>query len=162
MYCFCIYLIDNQFEEEYRNIYKVAFKTDQSFETSLYKYYMVPVKFFKDYTIAIESEASIEVCCCIYDEYHNTDTDFSTIPQLTYQCFGDLQFKTPVLYTKLQKLNSLLLDPTNAQNDLCQQEDNLKLILKVPVNNNSSIVILEGDYTAYNDTIARATAMEKT
>ena len=31
------------------------------------------------------------------------------------------------------------------------QEDNLKLILKVPVENTSSIVILEGDYTSYND-----------
>jgi hypothetical protein len=114
---------------------------------------MVPVKFFKDYTIAIDSSASIEVCCCIYDEYHNKDADFSSIPKLTYQCFGDLQFKTPVLYTKLQNLNGLLLDPANELNDLCQQEDNLKLILKIPANNNSSIVILEGDYTRYNDIV---------
>lgn len=135
------------------NNYEVKFKTDQSFETALYKYYMVPVKFFKDYTIAIDSSASVEVCCCIYDEYHNKDEDFSSIPKLTYQCFGDLQFKTPVLYTKLQNLNGLLLDPLNEMNDLCQQEDNLKLILKIPANNNSSIVILEGDYTQYNDTI---------
>ncbi len=136
---------------EVGNNYKVKFKTDQSFETALYKYYMVPVKFFRDYTIAIDSSASIEVCCCIYDEYHNKDEDFSSIPKLTYQCFGDLQFKTPVLYTQLQNLNGLLLDPLNEMNDLCQQEDNLKLILKIPANNNSSIVILEGDYTTYND-----------
>ena len=134
------------------NNYEVKFKTDQSLETALYKYYMVPVKFFKNYTIAIDSSAGIEVCCCIYDEYHNKDNDFIEIPKLTYQCFGDLQFKTPVLYTKLQNLNSLLLDPKNAENDLCQQEENLKLILKIPANNNSSIVILEGDYTRYNDT----------
>lgn len=140
------------------NNYEVKFKTDQSFETALYKYYMVPVKFFKDYTIAIDSSASIEVCCCIYDEYHNKDADFSSIPKLTYQCFGDLQFKTPVLYTKLQNLNGLLLDPLNAMNDLCQQEDNLKLILKIPANNNSSIVILEGDYTRYNDTVTSKVA----
>ena len=141
------------------NNYEVKFKTDQSLETALYKYYMVPVKFFKNYTIAIDSSASIEVCCCIYDEYHNKDNDFIEIPKLTYQCFGDLQFKTPVLYTKLQNLNSLLLDPEHAENDLCQQEDNLKLILKIPANNNSSIVILEGDYTKYNDSAAK-TGME--
>ena len=134
-----------------QNGYEVKFKTDQSFETTLYKYYMVPVKFFKNYTIAIDSEASIEVCCCVYDEYQNKDADFADIPKLTYQCFGDMQFKKPVLYTKLQNLNHLLLDPTVNENDVSQQEDNLKLILKVPVNNNSSIVILEGDYTAYND-----------
>ena len=137
------------------NNYEVKFKTDQSLEAALYKYYMVPVKFFKNYTIAIDSSASIEVCCCIYDEYHNKDNDFAEIPKLTYQCFGDLQFKAPVLYTKLQNLNSLLLDPENAENDLCQQEDNLKLILKIPANNNSSIVILEGDYTKYNDSVAK-------
>ena len=135
----------------------VKFKTDQSFETSLYKYYMIPVKFFKDYTIAIDSEASIEVCCCIYDEYHNSDEDFIKIPQLTYQCFGDLQFKKPVLYSKLQKLNDILLDPQYTANDLSQQEDSLKLILKVPINNKSSIVVLEGDYTHYNDSVAKPT-----
>lgn len=138
--------------------YEVKFKTDQSFETTLYKYYMVPVKFFKNYTIAIESTTSIEVCCCIYDEYHDQELDFTNIPKLTYQCFSDLQFNTPVLYTKLQNLNELLLDPQKDTNDLCQQEDNLKLILKVPVNNNSSIVILEGDYTRYNDSIAKSSA----
>ena len=142
-----VFKLDNNSESGY----EVKFKTDQSFETALYKYYMVPVKFFKNYTIAIESEASIEVCCCIYDEYHNTNVDFSEIPQLTYQCFGDMQFKSPVLYTQLQNLNNILLNPENDQNDLCQQEDNLKLILKIPVNNKSSIVILEGDYTTYND-----------
>jgi hypothetical protein len=133
------------------NNYSVQFKTDHSFETALYKYYMVPVKFFKDYTIAIDSNASIEVCCCIYDEYQNKDSDFAEVPRLTYQCFNNLQFKTPILYTKLQNLNDLLLNPKNNLNDLCQQEDNLKLILKIPVNNNSSIVILEGDYTQAND-----------
>ena len=68
--------------------YKASFKTDQTFETALYKYYMVPVKFFKNYTIAMDSESSIEVCCCIYDTYYNTDTDFSNIAKLTYQCFS--------------------------------------------------------------------------
>ena len=43
------------------NNYEVKFKTDQSLETTLYKYYMVPVKFFKNYTIAIDSSASIEL-----------------------------------------------------------------------------------------------------
>lgn len=136
------------------NNYTAIFKTDQSFTNTLYKYYMVPVKFFKNYTLAIESESSIEVCCCIYDEYYNEDDDLINIPKLTYQCFSDLQFKTPVLYSKLQNLNSLLAD-TNK--DLCQYEDSLKLILKIPATNKSSIVILEGNYTTYNDSIAKPT-----
>lgn len=132
--------------------YEVKFKTDQLFENTLYKYYMVPVKFFKDYTIAIDSSASVEVCCCIYDEYHNNDLDFADLPKLTYQCFSDMQFKNPVLYSKIQNLTSLVL---NNDSDLCQHEDNLKLIIKLPANNNSSIVILEGNYTTFNDTIAK-------
>lgn len=130
--------------------YKATFKTDQTFGTALYKYYMVPVKFFKEYTIAIDCEAGIEVCCCIYDEYHNKDNDFAELPKLTYQCFGAMQFKTPVLYSKIQNLTPQLIH-SNSSSDLCQQEDSLKLILKIPASNTSSIVILEGDYTTYND-----------
>ena len=143
-------------EFEIGNGCKVKFKTDQSFETALYNYYMIPVKFFKDYTIAIDSEAPIEVCCCVYNEYQDEDTDFAEIPKLTYQCFGDMQFKTPVLYSKLHNLNTLLAGPLQGTNDLCQQENNLKLILKVPVNNKSSIVILEGNFIAYNDRLAKS------
>lgn len=141
-------------EFKLNNSYTVKFKTDQSFETALYKYYMVPVKFFKDYTIAIDCESGLEVCCCIYDEYLNTDKDFADVHKLTYQYFSNLQFNTPILYSKIQKLSSKILD---VNSDLCQQEDNLKLILKVPVTNKSSIVILEGDYTKYNDTVAKPT-----
>ena len=134
--------------------YTAVFKTDQSFETTLYKYYMVPVKFFKDYTIAIDSAASIEVCCCIYDEYQDKDKEFKDVPVLTYQCFSDMQFRTPRLYSGLRNLNSKLFD----QNlDLCQHEADLKLILKIPTTNTSSIVILEGDYTTYNDSVAKPT-----
>ena len=122
--------------------YTAVFNTDNK----LYKYYMIPVKFFKDYTIAIDSEAAIEVCCCVYGAYQNTASIVEDIPRLTYQCFSDMQFKTPKLYTKLQELNTLVLN-----SNLSQYEEDLKLILKIPVKNKSSIVILEGNYTTYND-----------
>lgn len=135
------------------NGYTALFKTEQAFNSTLYKYYMVPVKFFNNYTLAIDSGGSIEVCCCVYNEYQNTDKDLQDIPKLTYQCFSDLQFKTPVLYSKLQNLNPKILDPAL---DICQYEDDLKLILKIPANNTSSIVILEGDYTTYNDCVIKS------
>jgi hypothetical protein len=138
------------------NNYKVKFKTNQAFEKTLYKYYMVPVKFFKDYTIAIDCEAGVEVCCCIYDEYQDQNTDFAELPKLTYQCFGTLKFNSPVLYSKIQNITSQLL---SSSSDLCQQEDSLKLILKIPAANKSSIVILEGDYTAYNNRVAQSEAV---
>lgn len=127
--------------------YKVNFNTDQSFNTTLYKYYMVPVKFFKDYTIAIESEADVEICCCIYGAYQNLDSQFENIPKLTYQCLSANQFNKPKLYSKIKNLNSLLVKNSNIE--LAQYEEDLKLILKIPATTNSSIVILEGNYTNY-------------
>lgn len=129
------------------NNYIVEFNTEK--HSDLFKYYMVPVKFFKDYTIAIDSEAAIEVCCCVFGQYQNENKKFEAVPKLTYQCFSDSQFNTPKLYSKIKNLN-LLLDK-NHNSELAQYEEDLKLILKIPVNNNSSIVILEGDYTAYTD-----------
>lgn len=129
--------------------YKVKFNTDDK----LYKYYMVPVKFFQDYTIAIDCEAGLEVCCCLYDRYQvkakndSHNTELLNISKSTYQCFGDAQFGKPQLYSAVKNLNQLLL--SDHESELGQQEYALKLILKVPVNNNSSIVILEGNYTAY-------------
>lgn len=136
--------------------YEAIFKTEQS---SLYNYYMVPVKFFKDYTIAMDCEAGIELCCCIYDEYHNSNEDFAELPKLTYQCFNAMQFNKPVLYSKIHNLTSQLIQ-ANTNSDLCQQEDSLKLILKVPASNKSSIVILEGNYTSYNDMILYETVKD--
>lgn len=133
------------------NNYKVNFNTDDK----LYKYYMVPVKFFQDYTIAIDSEAAIEMCCCIYDQYQikgkdtNHQNILNNISKITYQCFGDSQFRKPRLYSLVKNLNQFL--SVENISELAQYEHALKLILKVPANNKSSIVILEGNYTAYND-----------
>jgi hypothetical protein len=131
--------------------YKVEFNTNQEFNTALYKYYMVPVKFFKEYTIAIESEAAIEMCCCIYGASQNKSEKLNNIPKLTYQCISDSRFSKPTLYTKINNLSALM--DKNNESELAQYENDLKLILKVPSNNKSSIVILEGNYLNYNDVI---------
>jgi hypothetical protein len=110
---------------------------------------MIPVKFFKNYTIAIESEAAVEMCCCIYGASQNKKDQFNNIPIYTYQCFSDARFSKPILYEKINNLTPLLTK--NDASELSQYEDDLKLILKVPANNKSSIVILEGDYRNYND-----------
>lgn len=131
--------------------YKVEFNTNQDFSNALYKYYMVPVKFFKEYTIAIESEAAIEMCCCIYGASQNKSEKLSSIPKLTYQCISDSRFSKPTLYTKINNLSTLL--NKTSESELAQYENDLKLILKIPNNNKSSIVILEGNYLNYNDVI---------
>ena len=133
--------------------YEVRFNTDDT----LYKYYMIPVKFFQDYTIAIDSEAAIEVCCYIYDQYQAKEKNAShkntlvNLAKSTYQCFSDMQFKSPRLYSQIKNLTEFLT--SNHDLELAQQEYALKLILKVPVKNESSIVVLEGDYTAYGQSV---------
>ena len=133
------------------NSYKVKFNTDQSFESTLYKYYMVPVKLFQKYTITLQSEAAVEVCCCIYGAAQNTSEKFKNLPKLTYQCFSDMQFSQPKVYSKVVELSKVLTKDEFLE--VAQYEHDLKLILKVPANTVSSIVILEGDYANCNDSI---------
>ena len=124
--------------------YIAEFKTsDQN-----YKIYMVPVKLFQEYTIAMDSETAIELCCGLFNQYQY-DKEYDIIAESTYTCYNSMQFNDPKLFTAISNLNDLttLLDAT----ELAQHEGDLKLFIKVPINNKSSIVILEGNYLGYND-----------
>lgn len=126
-----------------------------------FKIYMIPVKLFKKYTIAIDSEYPIEMCCGIYGDYQDTREKFSNIPRLTYKRVSNSVFSQPFLYDLLaytddNMTNTLIekLTSNNSNNDLielAQNECDLKLFIKIPVENNSTIVVLEGDYLNWND-----------
>lgn len=116
-----------------------------------YKIYMVPVRLFKDYTIAIDSEDAVEMCCGLFGQYQY-ESDYDVIAKNTYACFSSMQFKTPVLYEGVRSLDAL--SKLTSVPELAQHEDDLKLFIKIPAKNKSSIVILEGDYTKYNDSVA--------
>jgi hypothetical protein len=79
------------------------YTTKFTFDTSdpNYKIYMVPVKLFQDYTIAIDSDQPIELCCGIYSNYQDIRTKFDNLPKLTYQKVNQSQFTKPFLYTKI-------------------------------------------------------------
>jgi hypothetical protein len=125
--------------------YTTSFDTDDT----KYKIYMVPVKLFKQYTIAIDCMSDVEMCCGFYNQYQYPEA-YNEIALKTYKCFNSLTFGEPVLFDKVLELNSYL--SVNHPLELSQHEQDLKLFIKLPVNNNSSIVILEGDYTAYTNT----------
>jgi hypothetical protein len=117
---------------------------------------MVPVKLFKKYTIAIDSEYPIEMCCGIYGDYQDTREKFNRIPMLTYKRVSSSIFSQPFLYDLLaytddNSTNTLVENLTSKTNnneliELAQNECDLKLFIKIPVENNSTIVVLEGDY----------------
>lgn len=121
-----------------------------------YKYYLIPVKLFQRYTIAIDSVLPIEMCCCMYNNYQDTREKFQnstySLAAKTYKKVSHTLFSQPFIYDKILDLTE---EATTADSptELAQNESNLKLVLKVPANNDSTIVILEGNYLNWNDEI---------
>ena len=69
---------------------------------SNYKLYVLPIKLFKDYTIAIDSAYPVEICCGI-GQKDNTGLE-TMLTKATYQRFSSMRYGRPVLYTKLREL----------------------------------------------------------
>jgi hypothetical protein len=132
---------------------------------SNYKIYLVPVKLFKNYTIAIDSRTPVEICCGIYNNKLNTTKDaYNQLLECTYYKATSPRFNQPFLYTALTDIAPKALSdfPTSAEIEshsnarkfiaqIADRESNLMLILKVHKDVTSSITILEGDYRGWND-----------
>ena len=134
---------------------------------SEYKIYMLPVKLFQKYTIAIDCQQKYELCCGVYGKYLDTREIFKQIPGKTYKKVMG-QFSKPILYDLAELLPNELpsKDITGTTEEekkkqkeqweetmawLAKNECDLKLFIKLPAANNSSITILEGDYRSWND-----------
>lgn len=151
-----------------------------------YMIYMLPIKFFKSYTLAMDCATNVEICCGFYNHYLDKieedqilvggqlnlpPVDMSQyISDYTYRKFVGLRFNNPVLW------QGITLDTFNKILDKCianrpdtgttltreqaiagykqrllEKESFLKLFIKIPVNNKTSITVLEGDYRDYNN-----------
>ncbi len=147
---------------------KINFTFDS--DNKNYKIYIVPVKLFKKYTIAIDSAEPIEMCCSFYSKYYQKELDYdykqtnaTLIPnfeETTYIKYNSMTYSNPVVYDKLwvsmDKKNGALVEKFTNDDErtiIVQKENDLKLFIKVPLNNNSSITILEGDYTNYGSKV---------
>jgi hypothetical protein len=111
-----------------------------------YKIYKIPVKFFENYTIAIDSSLPVELVCGFYDKKQYSTIITEQISKLTYKKYNSLSFNAPILYTKLTDI----ISNSNIQ-EVINYEDMLYLFIKVPSSINSSIVVLEGNYLNNND-----------
>lgn len=107
----------------------------------------------KKYTIAIDSSVPVEVCCAIYDRYQN-DQQFN-IPAASYKKYSATYFHSPVIYDTAEiyenlcsKIPATQLDEgkLQVQKNLDTYEADIRMFLKIPAANSSSIVVLEGDY----------------
>jgi hypothetical protein len=124
-----------------------------------YKIYKVPVRFFEDYTIAIESSLPIEMACGFYNKTQDSSSLTSNIATATWQKFNSCSFSRPILYTKLDAKSlanqSAYFMSENNTGTFTDKEKELYLFIKMPFSNKSSIVILEGDFRNYNDYIIK-------
>lgn len=126
---------------------KVSFSSSDS----AYKIYEIPVKLFSRYTIAIECAGPIELCCVVKPHNSPITTGFDALARASYKRVNACRFSTPFIYSFLDDYMFFTDTPDSRFDlvDLATQESALKLLLKVPATNKSSIVILEGDYTRY-------------
>lgn len=129
---------------------KINFNTDDT----NYKIYMIPVKLFQTYTLAIDSETPIEMCCGFFGAYQDTREKVEPIYQFTYKKLNSTKFNSPVILDMLsgEKLNQDQADADMIDTlELAQNEADLKLFLKLPALNKSSITLLEGNFNGYNN-----------
>lgn len=109
-----------------------------------YKVYPVPVKYFSKYTIAIECPTEVKmVCAQMYNDEVYTTSASEYLYQTTYASYNNLRFNEPIVYDKINNIN---LNET-----LFKHYETLYLLILVPFDNNSSVVVLEGDYSNSND-----------
>lgn len=102
---------------------------------SNYKIYSLPIMLGRKYTIAIDCNFKVEICCAIVGKYLN-DTQLQ-VPNKSYKAYNSMNFSKPELYD-----TSVLLGIEGIDS----YESDLRMLIKLPINNSSSIVVLEGDY----------------
>lgn len=126
-----------------------------------YKVYSFPVRLNQKYTISIASGVPYEIFCAFYSKGYvdkrlkiTSEEEIFEIPfiQLTYQKIPGSSFSKPFTYDKLFDLGYETTE-NEVQNvsDLLTNENCLRMFIKIPTTNTSSIVVLEGDYTTNNN-----------
>ena len=161
----------NEFAEDL-HIYKdneLIFTTDDK----NYKYLMLPVKLDKEYTIAIDSSSKYDIFCTLYGRSLYYDDYNIHLFDATHRKIPGSSFGTPFIYTSLiqvekgegQYFNEYNLINTYDTKDLYKKisecEKDLKMIIRLPATNNSSIVVLEGNYINNNNFIFNTRITDK-
>jgi hypothetical protein len=149
----------------YNNIYfnfvinnqvKVTFNSQED----SYRIYAIPVKLFAEYTIAADCSQEIEMFCGFYNTHLDTTELAQTLASKTYLKVKNSLFNQPFLYSKLSTANWLAVNDFKEDHlktdeytrwSITNRESDLRLFIKIPTSCTSSITILEGDYTTYNN-----------
>lgn len=121
-----------------------------------FNYYLVPVKFDKDYTISISSSIAYEMALVIHNNINLSESGDRLI-KTSYKKVYSTSSKAPFIY------NTTV---TDANGDICEElwpkENYLRLLIKMPAAVNSSITILEGDWTNGASYLTTMTSVNET
>ncbi len=132
--------------------------TDPKHINEDYKLIAIPIKFFKTYTIAVDCTTPYYIMPMIYGNKgiikDNLLYDMSKyFGQKCQSSYFNKPYKFKVDLRKFvsEISNSLndygIKDDDNAYKKIASYEKFLYLLIQLPINNKSSIVVLEGDYT---------------
>lgn len=114
--------------------------------------YMVDIIPGTEYTMYLDCKGSVEIAAGYYDndlininhiELPPTDTPIVFPYEKTYFKISNTTFNKPFIYNKLQFIEDLGIQNSGT---LYNWRSKLKLFIKLPKDNQSSIVILEGNY----------------
>ena len=126
------------------------FVIKQSFDDN-YRLLIVPIKYNYNYTIALQSSKPVMLRAVVWNNHMIKDSinryysNYESIKD-SFKYFSQTKFNEPFLY------NVSLENELKKENivNLYSQIDNLYLIIQVDKSVNSSLVVLEGDYTNLN------------
>lgn len=125
-----------------------------------YKYIIIPAKLNSKYTIAIDCSVPYRLFATLYGrnvytnkKLEDSDTEDISSVQLASELYSKTVetkassgFSSPYVYDKLESIIS-----DSIYSKLALYEDDLKLVVKLPISCKSSVVVLEGNYVDYND-----------
>lgn len=113
--------------------------SDITFTDKIYKYICIPIKYDQTYILAFD--------CANYDYYLGFDMDLKSIQNY----FAEIK-NTYTIIKKKSTFNAPFKIRTAPVADKYLFEDNYRLILRVPLTNNSKLVVLEGDFKTNSST----------
>ena len=114
-------------------------------DNSKYQLFILPIKFNRKYTIGLDCSSQVSLIACNYENKDVISTDINYGKVVTK---SGTRFNSPFIYES----------PKVTKSSDLNYEKSLKLVIKIPTNCRSSIVVLEGDYTRGCDLYLSSTA----
>lgn len=124
-----------------------SYKLNLDSRSDTYNLYIVPVKFNKEYTIAIDSPVPFEIVCTIWtnnflqENNSKAESNYDKLVRASYRKINSSTYKKPFIYST--KINNNII---NAGKELWHHEKSLYMLFKLPAVVESSITVLEGRF----------------